>query len=200
MKVWSVVVWAVCGSMMVAAAACDPQTAATRTAAPTPVQDTVSASATSEPSPAGGPSASASAKPSASAPLVDFATLGKDAASFDGKRVRVVGEVFAGAFILRHEPDGSATLSAPSRTCTELECDPSTPCCNRCASAVSLRGNPLMGVRLVDKSNPTRFTCSGNECSMTCTPPKGRYEAVGTFRLGSNGELDLEVESITPVP
>ncbi len=203
MKAWSGVVWTLCAAMVTAAAACDPQTAATRTAAPTPVNDSTSAALTSEPKPAGGPSVSApiASKPSAAPPLIDFATLANDAPTLDGKRVRVIGDVFEGGFTLTSDPGEAPTLSVPSRSCTELECSPASPCCNRCGSAVSLRGTPFIGVRLVDKSDPRRFVCGGNECSMTCTPAKGgRYEAVGTFRFGPRGELDLEVETITPVP
>lgn len=164
-----------------------------------------SASATS-PAPsatesAGGPS---SPSPSASAtagapPLLDLSTLATRAKSLDGTRVRVVGTTFEGAFELGYS-DGSPTLGVKHRTCTHLECSPSKPCCNRCGSAVSLRGKELIGVRLVDKSNSTRFACGGDDCSMTCTPVAGRYEAIGTFRIGPGGELDLEVETLTPLP
>lgn len=156
------------------------------------------------PAPSASPSAPANPSPSASAttaapPLLDFATLAKDAKALDGKRVRVVGTTFEGAFELGFS-DGSPTLSVKNKTCTLLECAPSKSCCNHCGSALSLRGKELIGVRLVDKANPTRFACGGDECSMTCTPVAGRYEAVGTFRIGPGGELDLEVETITPLP
>lgn len=150
---------------------------------------------------AGGPSGPS---PSASAttgvpPLLDFSTLATSAKSLDGKRVRVIGTTFQGAFELGYS-DGSPTLGVKNKTCTLLECSPSKPCCNHCGSALSLRGKELIGVRLVDKANPTRFACGGDDCSMTCTPVAGRYEAIGTFRIGPGGELDLEVETISPSP
>lgn len=156
------------------------------------------------PAPSASPSAPANPSPSASAtagapPLLDFATLANDAKALDGKRVRVVGTTFEGAFELGFS-DGSPTLSVKSKTCTLLACSSSKPCCNHCGSGLSLRGKELIGVRLVDKANPARFSCGGDECSMTCTPVAGRYEAVGTFRIGPGGELDLEVETLTPLP
>lgn len=200
MKVWSILVWCVSAAMISAAAGCDPQPGASRTTVSSIVETAPSVVSSAPTAAAPSASPSASVAPS-SIPLLDFSTLAKDAPSLSGKRVRVIGEVYQGSFQLRKEPDGSLTLAAPSQTCTQKECVDGTSCCNRCASAVSLRGNPLMGVRLVDKANPTRYSCGGNECSMTCTPAKGgQYEAIGIFRFGPNGELDLEVDSIRPLP
>ncbi|MFO0553891.1 MAG: hypothetical protein U0271_36245 [Polyangiaceae bacterium] len=160
-----------------------------------------SSSASSASSVAGAPSSS----PVATEPLLDFATLPRDAKDLDGKRVRVVGEVFAGAFALLFDDRGAAnsfTIRMP--VCTELECSEENPCCNRCGSAVSLRGDKLMGVTLVSKSASSRYACggtgsdgSGAKCSMDCTPKSGRYEAVGVFHLKPDGETQLEVERLT---
>lgn len=158
------------------------------------------------PAPSATPSAPGTSTPPPSAsgaagapPLLDFAKLATEAKALDGERVRVVGTTFEGAFELGYS-DGSPTLRVKNKTCTLLECSSSKPCCNHCGSALSLRGKELIGVRLVDKANPTRFSCGGDECSMTCTPTAGRYEAIGTFRIGPGGELDLEVETLTPSP
>lgn len=203
MKVLSVAVWSVWAALVTAAAACDPQTAATRSAAPSSVEPTASDLASSTPSVTAAPSASAKVAPAPAkdVPLLDFSTLAKDAPKLSGKRVRVIGEIFAGGFTLTTDRDGVLTLSTPGGTCTGDLCAKGFTCCDHCASDVSLMTIPLMGVRLVDKADPHRFMCTGSECSMTCNPPKGgRYEAIGIFRFGPQGELDLEVESIAPLP
>lgn len=158
-----------------------------------------SASSTASPIPV---SSNAPSGPSASSqpdlPLLDFATLPANAKSLNGKRVRVIGEVFAGAFILAFDKDGKATsFSIESQTCTELECSDDNPCCNRCNSAVSLRGKDLMGVTLVAPRVPQLYGCSGNNCSLECSPKAGRYEATGVLFIANGNEVQLRVDSMT---
>lgn len=187
---------AVLGDVRTAASSGSPQSSVGPLSVGGPAPSASSSTSSSASSSSGVPAPSASATAGAP-PLLDFATLATEATKLDGKRVRVVGTTFEGAFKL----DGSeGTLTVKGKTCSRVKCLPGHSCCNDCASDVSLRGKELMGVRLVDPTGGGRFGCGGDDCSMTCTPAAGRYEAVGTFRLGQGGELDLEVETLTPLP
>lgn len=198
MRAWSIIVG--CGALVAAGwtMGCDPPTVP-RTPESAPDGAARPADTASSGSPLSHGSPSSSGATAGAPPLLDFATLTKAARSLDRARVRVVGTTFEGTFELDFS-DGRPTVRVMAKRCTRLGCSKASPCCNRCSSALSLRGTELVGVRLVDKAQPTRFSCGGNECSMTCTPGAGRYEAIGTFRLGPDGELDLEVETIDPLP
>ncbi|MFO0548490.1 MAG: hypothetical protein U0271_08895 [Polyangiaceae bacterium] len=180
-------------------------TQASRVASDEPAKDTSSAIAPATSAPVSSApvalhsSAPGTPPPASAIPLLDLASLPKTAKAMNGKRVRVVGETFQGAFVLQFENGEVASFEVKTQVCTLALCLPDHPCCNRCGSAVSLKGPELMGVRLVsgDENNP-RFGCGGDSCSLTCSPAEGRYEAIGIFRLGSNGELDLVVESLSP--
>lgn len=63
--------------------------------------------------------------------------------------------------------------------CTQIYCGPENPCCNTCSASVELENGtsvPLMG---------DKIGCSGNSCSLNCTPSKGE-----NYRF--EGQLDKE--------
>ena len=93
-----------------------------------------------------------------------------DPRAYDGKRVTITGNVFAGPAF-----------------CTQLACSPSNPCCNSCGADQNLYdGSNWAGSDgLSLRRDGEMFGCGGDECTVadSCTVESGRYEVVGTVSV-----------------
>lgn len=107
-----------------------------------------------------------------------------DPAGYDGKRVRITGNVFAGPAF-----------------CTLLACTPENPCCNSCGASQLLSdgsGPNSPGIGL--QQHGDRFSCGGDECTVgsNCTVDDGRYKVVGTVVV-DRFETYIDIETIDAV-
>lgn len=113
-------------------------------------------------------------KPFGGATLVTIQALEANPAAYDGQRISV-----------------NATPTAGAPICTKMACGPQNPCCNKCGSGFTIGTQ----TRLVSET----FGCSGNECSLTCTPfaqtGNDAFTFTGTFTATEWGGGELAVES-----
>ena len=117
-----------------------------------------------------------------SVPLVTLDVLRRDRAAYEGRAVRVQGEVSLGVL-----------------ACTKIGCPTSNPCCNRCSAGFQFAND----IRLWGAENAP-LSCSGNECAQNaCTgfPSRepGRYEVRARVRRADPAvtEIILLVDSVS---
>lgn len=77
--------------------------------------------------------------------------------------------------------------------CTQVYCGPENPCCNSCSAPLELRNGTEIAL------TGDEIGCSGNSCSLNCTPIKGKIYRVEGEIQNQNGRKSFQVSDYREV-